>query len=106
MASRRCYLRWKRKGVDTSSMSPQSGASWSSQRPPSMQIGMIDVSIRGVLHGIAAVLPKMEAQGRGHIINVSSVGGFVVQPTAAVYADRDDRRQHSGRPAWHRGGAT
>lgn len=26
----------------------------------------------------------MEAQG--HIVNVSSVGGFVVQPTAAVYA--------------------
>jgi NADP-dependent 3-hydroxy acid dehydrogenase YdfG len=47
---------------------------------------MIDVSIRGVLHGIAAVLPRMEAQGHGHIINVSSIGGFVVQPTAAVYA--------------------
>jgi NADP-dependent 3-hydroxy acid dehydrogenase YdfG len=38
---------------------------------------MIDVNIRGVLHGIAAVLPRMEAQGHGHIINVSSVGGVV-----------------------------
>jgi NADP-dependent 3-hydroxy acid dehydrogenase YdfG len=47
---------------------------------------MIDVNIRGVLHGIAAVLPRMEAQGKGHIVNVSSIGGFVVQPTAAVYA--------------------
>jgi NADP-dependent 3-hydroxy acid dehydrogenase YdfG len=47
---------------------------------------MIDVNIRGVLHGVAAVLPRMEARGQGHIINVSSVGGFVVQPTAAVYA--------------------
>ena len=47
---------------------------------------MIDVNIRGVLHGIASVLPRLEAQGHGHIINVSSVGGFVVQPTAAVYA--------------------
>jgi len=47
---------------------------------------MIDVNIRGVLHGIAAVLPRMEAQGYGHIVNVSSIGGFVVQPTAAVYA--------------------
>jgi len=47
---------------------------------------MIDVNIRGVLHGIAAVLPRMEAQGHGQIINVSSIGGFVVQPTAAVYA--------------------
>ena len=47
---------------------------------------MIDVNIRGVLHGIAAVLPRMEAAGSGHIINVSSVGGFVVQPTGAVYS--------------------
>jgi NADP-dependent 3-hydroxy acid dehydrogenase YdfG len=47
---------------------------------------MIDVNIRGVLHGIAAVYPIMEAQGSGQIINVSSIGGFVVQPTAAVYA--------------------
>jgi NADP-dependent 3-hydroxy acid dehydrogenase YdfG len=46
----------------------------------------IDVKIRGVLHGIAAVLPAMEARGDGHIVNASSVGGFVVQPTAAVYA--------------------
>jgi hypothetical protein len=47
---------------------------------------MIDVNIRGVLHGIAAVLPRMEAQGHGHIINVSSIGGLVVQPTGAVYS--------------------
>jgi NADP-dependent 3-hydroxy acid dehydrogenase YdfG len=47
---------------------------------------MIDVNIRGVLHGIAAVLPDMNAQGFGHIINVSSVGGFIVQPTGAVYS--------------------
>jgi NADP-dependent 3-hydroxy acid dehydrogenase YdfG len=47
---------------------------------------MIDVNIRGVLHGIAAVLPRMEAQGHGQIINVSSIGGFVVQPTGAIYS--------------------
>ena len=46
---------------------------------------MIDVNIRGVLHGIAAVLPGMEARGRGHIINVLSIGGHMVSPTAAVY---------------------
>ncbi|QGZ65936.1 SDR family oxidoreductase [Paraburkholderia acidisoli] len=46
---------------------------------------MIDVNIRGVLHGIAAVLPVMEAQGHGHIVNISSIGGLSVSPTAAVY---------------------
>src|SRR5919106_3014256 len=46
---------------------------------------MIDVNIRGVLHGIAAVLPAMNRQGAGQVINVSSVGGLSVSPTAAVY---------------------
>jgi NADP-dependent 3-hydroxy acid dehydrogenase YdfG len=46
---------------------------------------MIDVNIRGVLHGIAAVLPSMERQGFGQIINISSIGGLSVSPTAAVY---------------------
>lgn len=46
---------------------------------------MIDVNIRGVLHGIAAVLPRMQAQGYGQVINVSSIGGLAVSPTAAVY---------------------
>ena len=36
---------------------------------------MIDVNIKGVLHGIAAVLPHMKRQKSGHIINVSSVAG-------------------------------
>jgi NADP-dependent 3-hydroxy acid dehydrogenase YdfG len=46
---------------------------------------MIDVNIRGVLHGIAAVLPTMNRQGFGQIVNVSSIGGLAVSPTAAVY---------------------
>lgn len=46
---------------------------------------MIDVNIRGVLHGIAATLPQMEAQGSGHIVNVSSIGGHVTFPGCAVY---------------------
>ncbi len=46
---------------------------------------MIDVNVRGVLHGIAAVLPTMEEQGHGQIINISSIGGLSVTPTAAVY---------------------
>lgn len=66
---------------------------------------MIDVNIRGVLHGIAAVLPGMEARGKGQIINVSSIGGHAVSPTAAVYcatkfavrAISDGLRQESDR---------
>ena len=46
---------------------------------------MIDVNIKGVLYGIAAALPVMQAQGRGQIVNVSSVAGRLVFPTAAVY---------------------
>lgn len=46
---------------------------------------MIDVNIRGVLHGIAAVLPQMQAQGHGQVINLASIGAHAVSPTAAVY---------------------
>jgi len=46
---------------------------------------MIDVNIRGVLHGIAAALPVFEAQGGGHFINVASLGAHYVVPTGAVY---------------------
>lgn len=46
---------------------------------------MIDVNIRGVLHGIAAGLPLMKRQRSGHFINVSSLGGHKVVPTGAVY---------------------
>jgi NADP-dependent 3-hydroxy acid dehydrogenase YdfG len=46
---------------------------------------MIDVNIRGVLYGIAAVLPDMKARGDGQIINVASIGAHRVVPTAAVY---------------------
>jgi NADP-dependent 3-hydroxy acid dehydrogenase YdfG len=47
---------------------------------------MIDVNIRGVLHGIAAVIDTMHAQKSGHIINLASVAGHVVTPTAGVYS--------------------
>jgi NADP-dependent 3-hydroxy acid dehydrogenase YdfG len=46
---------------------------------------MIDVNIKGVLYGIAAALPIMKAQKTGQIINISSIGGHAVSPTAAVY---------------------
>lgn len=47
---------------------------------------MLDVNIKGVLYGIAAVLPTMRVQQSGHIINLSSVAGYSVSPTSAVYS--------------------
>ncbi|MDE0584500.1 SDR family oxidoreductase [Planococcus sp. A6] len=47
---------------------------------------MVDVNIKGVLYGIAAVLPIMEEQKSGHILNVSSVAGHQVMKGSAVYS--------------------
>ncbi|MCR5879128.1 SDR family oxidoreductase [Phenylobacterium sp. J367] len=47
---------------------------------------MIDVNIRGVLNGIAAALPRFQAQGGGHVVNVASVAAHQVWPTTAVYS--------------------
>ncbi|MCH4827888.1 SDR family oxidoreductase [Planococcus halocryophilus] len=47
---------------------------------------MVDVNIKGVLYGIAAVLPIMEKQKFGHILNVSSVAGHQVFKGSAVYS--------------------
>lgn len=47
---------------------------------------MIDVNIKGVLHGIGAALPHFKEQKSGHFINVSSVAGHIVAPSSAVYS--------------------
>jgi NADP-dependent 3-hydroxy acid dehydrogenase YdfG len=47
---------------------------------------MIDVNIKGVLYGIAAVLPYMKEQRSGQIINVASVAGHKVRAGGAVYS--------------------
>ncbi|MFN3210035.1 MAG: SDR family oxidoreductase [Roseovarius sp.] len=46
---------------------------------------MVDVNIKGVLWGIAAVLPPMDSQQSGQIVNIASVGGLIAMPSAAVY---------------------
>jgi NAD(P)-dependent dehydrogenase (short-subunit alcohol dehydrogenase family) len=46
---------------------------------------VIDVNVVGVIRMIKAVLPHMRAQGRGRIVNVSSIAGLVPQPHMAVY---------------------
>ena len=47
---------------------------------------VFDVNVLGVIRMTKAVLPHMRAQGRGRIINVSSILGFIPQPFMAVYA--------------------
>jgi NADP-dependent 3-hydroxy acid dehydrogenase YdfG len=47
---------------------------------------MIDVNIKGVLNGVAAVWPHMLAQGNGQIVIVGSVAGHQVMPMNGVYA--------------------
>ena len=46
---------------------------------------IIDVNIKGVLNGIAAVLPIMEKQGSGHIISTASTGAHAVGGQFGVY---------------------
>ena len=45
----------------------------------------IDINIKGVLHGIAAVYDQMIGQGRGHVVNFSSIYGNFPAEGAAVY---------------------
>ena len=46
---------------------------------------IVDINIKGVLNGIGAALPIMEAQGSGHIINTASTGAHAVGPAFGVY---------------------
>jgi NADP-dependent 3-hydroxy acid dehydrogenase YdfG len=45
----------------------------------------IDINFKGVLHGTLAVYDQMIAQGRGHVINLSSIYGTHPVVGAAVY---------------------
>ena len=46
---------------------------------------MVDVNIKGVLNGVAAVLPEFVGQKSGHVIATSSVAGLKAYPGGAVY---------------------
>jgi NADP-dependent 3-hydroxy acid dehydrogenase YdfG len=46
---------------------------------------MVDVNVKGVLNGVAAVLPTFLKQRSGHVIATSSVAGLKAYPGAAVY---------------------
>jgi NADP-dependent 3-hydroxy acid dehydrogenase YdfG len=47
---------------------------------------MIDINLKGALYGIAAALPIMREQRRGHIINISSDADRKVFHGSAVYS--------------------
>lgn len=47
---------------------------------------MLDINVKGVLNGIAAVLPTMRKQKSGHVITTSSVLGYEVLPGYAAYS--------------------
>ncbi|MDQ1042549.1 SDR family oxidoreductase [Streptomyces sp. V4I2] len=48
---------------------------------------MIDVNLRGMLNGVAAVLPVFREQGSGHLVSIVSVAGLHgASPSMAVYA--------------------
>ncbi|MDP4096260.1 SDR family oxidoreductase [Paenibacillus sp. P96] len=47
---------------------------------------MIDVNIKGVIYGMAAVYKHMEERNEGHIINFSSIAGHLTFPSSSVYS--------------------
>jgi NAD(P)-dependent dehydrogenase (short-subunit alcohol dehydrogenase family) len=46
---------------------------------------IIDVNIRGVVHGVAAAYPLMVRQGSGHIVNTASMGGLMAAGLLTSY---------------------
>ena len=46
---------------------------------------MVDINVKGVLNGVAAVLPTFMAQKSGQVIATSSVAGLKAYPNSAVY---------------------
>ncbi len=46
---------------------------------------MVDINLKGVLNGLAVVLPEFTAQKSGHVITTSSVAGLKAYPNGGVY---------------------
>ena len=46
---------------------------------------IIDINIRGVVHGVVAAYPQMLRQGHGHIINTASMAGLAAAGQLTSY---------------------
>ncbi|MCX6401722.1 MAG: SDR family NAD(P)-dependent oxidoreductase [Propionibacteriales bacterium] len=46
---------------------------------------IIDVNVRGVVHGVHAAYPQMITQGSGHIVNTASMGGLMAAGLMTSY---------------------
>lgn len=46
---------------------------------------LINVNLYGVIHGVKVFLPKLIAQGEGHIVNTASMGGLIAGPPEGLY---------------------
>ncbi len=47
---------------------------------------IVNINIRGVIHGVHAAYPIMLTQGFGHIVNTSSIAGLLSTPGGVAYA--------------------
>lgn len=46
---------------------------------------IVDVNLHGVIHGVHVFLPRLIAQGEGHIVNTASMGGLISGPPEGLY---------------------
>ncbi len=64
------------------------GAGWIGlfhQAPAARQLEIVDINCRALVALTRAFLPGMIARGRGHVVQIASVGGFMPGPRAATY---------------------
>ncbi|MBF2757535.1 SDR family oxidoreductase [Staphylococcus sp. GDY8P57P] len=47
---------------------------------------MVDTNIKGLLYSLNAILPKFEAQGSGHVVNLASISANEVSKASALYS--------------------
>jgi NAD(P)-dependent dehydrogenase (short-subunit alcohol dehydrogenase family) len=65
------------------------------------QAEQIEVNYVGPFHLIQLFLPDMRARGRGHVVNVSSVGGMMAMPTMAGYSASKFALEGASESLWY-----